>query len=203
MAHASAFRGLSEAYALAGTPIMVRVPSVFDKALSPQSVEDGKPVDPRRLQMGTTLGFPVVYEAMGKLGLDSVAYYMAFALRDQKLGGDIAAAIRAHLLAIKGGTVTDWGEVRLATPEGNEIPWQRLRFDGPQVFLVRTPDDEVEYRSMKGVIEVFLRPEAGQWLVVVFRAPLEMEQSIDLGGLAAVTCGAVTISEEAAESPVE
>ncbi len=76
-------------------------------------------------------------------------------------------------------SLDDW----VVFPSGSKL-WQKLRYTGSQDFCVKDKGGTETFPAMPGVFTVYVLEESGQVVIVAFRAPLSLEQSVGLDQMA-------------------
>ena len=92
-----------------------------------------------------------------------------------KLGG------QASKLSLDG-----WSEVEVGSKK-----WQKLRYTGGQVFCVKDKGGTESFSTMPGVFEVYVMEESNSVVILGFRAPLSLEQPVQLDAMAQAVAGSV------------
>jgi hypothetical protein len=183
---------------LAGTPVAVRVPQVFKDSPLVEGApgKDGNPIDPRRVKP-TVFDLPwlkLTYELMIDQPPDGRLPFYCYvgAVAKNADGAKDPNGIWTAELAGKGGQLTDWSDFQAETPGGQTVAWKKLRFEGPQEFFRVDPTGQEAVAQMPGVLEIYLREDAGQYIVVAWRTPTSIEQQAELAKWAPLVAGCVT-----------
>jgi hypothetical protein len=197
----SEYKNLYGALELKGTPVSIRIPQTFkDQPLVEGNPDkDGKPVDPRRIKPGL-FEFPwlsLTYEgfvdnpAGGKL-----AYYCYLGAVD-KVAKNIPDPTQAWNVEMsgKGGQVTAWADFQGKAQDGQMISWKKFRYVGDQEFYSLDQGGQGTFAKTPGVLEVYLREDAGQLIVIAWRFPASMEQQVDVAKWAPLVTGCVTVKK--------
>ncbi len=197
----SLYQGLYGALQLPGTPVSIRIPQMFkDAPLVAGSVDkDGKPVDPRRISPGL---FELPWLTLTYEGFvdnpqgDKLSYYCYLAAVDKAAKNlpDPAAGWGTELSG-KGGAVVNWAEFQGKSAEGQVIPWKKFRFTGDQEFYSINKAGQGTFVKVPGVLEIYLREDAGQLIVVAWRVPTSIEQQVDVAKWAPLVTGCVTVKK--------
>ena len=217
------FNVLYQATELRGTPILVRVPMKFTQQLVAGAEVEGKKIDPRRVTIPnlSVSGSSLVYEATvadsagGRLPF--YIYLLAIEAdqaetyrtdNPRKLAADKKAAgpgageqprmenggsMIADLAGKSPSSKLVWQDVDCRTPERTSVRWQRLEVDGPQEFHYVDPGGQESFRKLPGHLEVWARYYGGHLLLVVWRVPESLRPAAEVGQLAPLVAGTVSV----------
>jgi hypothetical protein len=185
-----------------GTQISVRLPKTIFK--DPPLVEGapvgGKPVDIRRVKpdkLVTIPGLKLTYEGFVENGGVKLPYYCyvgAVAVSTGEIvdrGGKIQAELAAQP---QHDTLTNWESFLAKTPDGHENQWMKLRFvNKNQEFFTVDKAGQEQFKTMPGVLEVYLHAEPGYGVMIAWRMPTSIEGKVDLAKWAALVAGCVSV----------
>ena len=219
------FRSLFGPTKLPGTPISIRVPTIFRNSYVENSAhkEDGATIRPERVQPPFLQlpGFKVCYEGhsfdpeVGKL-----PYYCYLAAVPAKPGDaeTLAADLQAKLKEQFKDTPDEWSGVDAESPTGKAVQWKKIRVTGDQPFRFFSAGTVIT-KDRPGIFELWICDKSDYVVIVGWRAPASLEgpatpppaptpatllappplvdSKIDLSTMPALTAGTVTV--EAAE----
>jgi hypothetical protein len=194
---AATFNELYAPQALEDTPASVRIPQVFVTA--PMVEGRGNPVDPRQLKPGlVTMAFlKLTYEAYikdDKGGLPYYCYVGAIKAAADQLS-IIPRAMRAELSNKRTTELSDWSDFQGQSPEGREVPWKKLRCVATQEFACTDTAGKVHFKSLPGVLEIYVHEENGCLVVIAWRMPESIEPNVDVTKWAPLMAGCVSIKQ--------
>jgi hypothetical protein len=214
------FNALYAPAELEGTPILVRIPQVFKNPQLVVGTEVAeKPVDAKRAGI-SFLRFPdkgkaktVVYEAFvpDSSGGQQPFYIYATAITDpdtqaalrgpspdrMESAGDLAQTLEKAFP----GKVRTWEDVGCPSPNGNNVPWQKIRAEGDQEFFYIDAQGKAQIQKFPGLIEIYARTEGDCLVLITWRMPSALEGSSNMAQLAQLVCGSLASRGSAAQSP--
>jgi hypothetical protein len=190
---AAASDPLGTAEELPNTRVSVRVP------LCAVAVPDG--ADPRRSKAMPVPGVQQrTYEGFVKDNTEgSIPFYChVIAVETAKVPGqNLAAQLSAALAKAPQGAPAQPTDMQVANSAGKESKWQLTRLVVPaQEFYYKDKAGQESYRPMDAVYEMYTHEEAGFSIMIVWRVPSNIEQSvgkIGLASLAKATAGGVSV----------
>jgi hypothetical protein len=187
-----------------GTPVSVRMPkTVF---LEPPLVEGalvgGKPVDVRRVKPGklvTIPGLKLTYEGFVDTEGVKLPYYCYVGVIDAQ-GGQVleeaANKMRMELAAQRPqDTSLNWQDLRVETPDGSESDWKKLRVENSQEFFTLDKAGQGQFKSVPGVLEIYLHVEAKSGVVIAWRMPAGIESKVNLKKWATLVAECVSVKK--------
>ena len=186
-----------------GTPISVRLPKTL--FLEPPLVEGapvgGKPVDARRVKpekLVTIPGLKLTYEGFVDNEGVKLPYYCYVGAIDMSLGqvvDDPSVKMRAELAGQQQQDTTSWQDVRVEMPDGQDSIWRKLRSESSQEFYTLDKAGQAQFKSMPGVIEIYLRAEAKSIVVIAWRMPSSIEKKINLEKWAKLVAECISVKK--------
>jgi hypothetical protein len=198
----ASFNELYAPLALPNLPaVSVRMPVVMfkDTPLVEGSLVGGKPVDSRRVKplLFELPWLKLTYEGFVDGADGKTPYYCYVAAIDNTAGKvqNPEAGLRTELSGKQPQTLSDWTDVQTPTPEGQAIAWRQLRFVGPQEFCIIDKAGQGQFKTLPGVLEIYLRPEAGYYVLIAWRTPSAIEQQVDLAKWASPVAGCVSVKK--------
>jgi len=194
---------------LPGTHLSIRVPRAFNMSFQEGSVQDGKPIDERRVKIpGLTFpGLAVTYEARVEDSAGGrIPYYLhVFAIpRD-----DTRKFLSASLVASRPDTTGDlyhqiekafadthssWVQIDCPTPNETQLAWQCLRVRGEQPFHYLRSDGRELYAKMPCLLEVYARSEGAYLVLLAWRVPTSVEDAAGIAELGRLVAGTLKVS---------
>jgi hypothetical protein len=183
------------------TPVSVRVPLMFkDSPLVEGAQVNGKLIDPRRVK---PMLFPLPWLRLTYEGfiddpeVGKLPCYCYLGAVDVAGGQarDFTANTLKELKTKPGANVVDWADFTGGTPDGHGNPWKKLRFTGPQEFFTIGKNNQEQFQTMPGVLEIYVHEEAGQYVLVAWRMPAKIEQTVELAKWAPLVAGSVSVKK--------
>ncbi len=197
-------RGLYLPQDVPGTQVSFRLPRnlFLESPLVEGAPVGGKPVDVRRVKpdkLMTIPGLKLTYEGFVDTEGVKLPYYCYVGVIDVQGGQmmeDPSLKMRTELAAQrKGDTVTNWQDVRLEAPDGQESLWKKLRAETQQEFFILDKAGQGQFKSMPGVLEVYLRAEMKYAVVIAWRMPTSIEKKINLEKWATLVAECVSVKK--------
>jgi hypothetical protein len=189
---------------VAGTPVSVRLPKTIflDPPLVEGALVGGKPVDLRRVKPGklvTIPGLKLTYEGFVDSEGVKLPYYCYVGVIDAQ-GGQVVeeAALKIHkeLAAQRPqDTSMTWQDLRVETLDGSEGDWKKMRAESNQEFFTPDKAGQGQFKSMPGVLEVYLRVEAKSGIVIAWRMPASIENKVNLKKWATLVAECVSVKK--------
>ena len=187
-----------------GTQVSVRLPKTIftEPPLVEGALVGGKPVDIRRVKpdkLVTIPGLKLTYEGFVEndgVKLPCYCYVGATAASTGEIG-DSNGKIQAELAAQPPhDTLTNWERFQPETPDGHESQWVRLRFmNKKQEFFTVDKAGQGQFKTMPGVLEVYLHAEPGYAVVIAWRMPTSIEGKVKLAKWASLVAGCVSVKK--------
>jgi hypothetical protein len=161
-------------------PVSIRLPRGFAAA---------PPSDVRRSKPGNISTIPAPKLACEGFIKDAdegqMSYYLFVGVAAGPMSG-IQNALGSPPGLTKAG---DWTDVACDTPNGTTVTWKKLCLTGKMEFYYKAKDGKESYKSLDGIVDVFLREDKGQTLILLWRVPTHIEASIDLAALEPLVAG--------------
>ncbi len=189
---------------VAGTQVSIRMPKTL--FLEPPLVEGapvgGKPVDVRRVKpekLVTIPGLKLTYEGYVDNEGVKLPFYCYVGVIDVPIGQlaeDPSVKMRAELAAQRQPeALTNWQDVRVETPDGQESVWRKLRAENSQEFFTLDKAGQAQFKSMPGVLEIYLHAEAKAVIVIAWRMPTCIEKAVSLEKWATLVAECVSVKK--------
>jgi hypothetical protein len=198
---AAKFNDLYGAQELPGTPVSVRVPQIFkDPPLIEGAQLNGKPVAMDRVRPkfvslpGLKLTYELLVEDADGRKLPFYCYVGAIDTTNGKIK-DPAAALRKELSTSAPKSLGEWEGFTAETPNGQAIPWRKLRCVGNQEFFSVDKGGQEQSVTVPGVLEVYLHEEGKYLVVVAWRTPVSIESKTELAKWAPLVAGCVSVKK--------
>jgi hypothetical protein len=164
--------------------------------------EGADPKRARAFPLPVQAGQQRIYEGFVKdsEGGETPFYCYIIAMEMPKVPGLNLMEQMKNVAAKMPGAAPQLAEVPTASPEGRESKWQMARGPDKMEFYYKGKDGKETLRSMDMVGEMYLREEAGYFLMIAWRVPSHIEQNIGgdvgLAQLAKAVAGAVSIKPQ-------
>jgi hypothetical protein len=178
------FRGLFAPVQIPDAPFTVRIPVIFTDSYTPDSShpDDGAKILPQRMQppfMASQNNIKLMFEGKVKEGNETLPYYVYLGASPVKPGevDKFADAIEKGVKTIlPADQAPTWEAIDADTPMGKAIHWRKMRVTIDQPFFINVEGaDKPEVKTMPGVLELWLH-DAGEYaVVIVWRAPKQIE----------------------------
>jgi hypothetical protein len=197
-------RGLYQPQDVPGTQVSLRLPKILfqESPLVEGAPVGGKPVDIRRIKpqkLMTIPGLKLTYEAFVDyegLKLPCYCYVGVLDIQSGQLVQDPGIKIRAELTGQRQPErVTNWQDVRLETPEGQENVWKKIRAETSQEFFVVDKAGQGQFKSMPGVLEVYVYSESKYIITIAWRMPASIEKKVNLEKWASLVAECVSVKK--------
>jgi len=171
---------------------------------------DDKPVDERRVKIrGLPLpGLAITYEGrVTDSAGGQIPYYLhlfviergkAEKLISSKPAGvqilDNSGKLYQDFLTMCPGLKDSWVEVSCSTPRGEQIAWQKLRATGEQELHYLDRAEKEAYAKFPCAVEVYARVEGDYLVLIAWRVPTSVEQSVEVAELAPLVAGTLQLN---------
>jgi hypothetical protein len=169
---------LGPAEELAGTRVSIRVPRCV--SLLPEGT------DPKRSQAIPAPGAQQrIYEGFVKDsdGGDIPFYCYFIAMELPKAPGvNLLSQMKSVMEKMPGKP--QFAEVHVTSPEGKESKWDMAHAADKSEFYYKGKDGKDSLRSMPDVEEMYLREDAGYFIMIGWQVPANIEQNVGNVGLA-------------------
>lgn len=198
----SKFKDLYDWLQLPDMPaVSVRLPLLFkDPPLVEGAQVDGKVVDLRRVRPEWLIlpGLMLTYEGFVDAAEGKVSYYCyvgAMETHGVEVLDPKSRILREGLDGQQHEALTDWTDFQAQTPVGQTVSWKKLRFVGPQEFFTVDKRGREQFKTMPGVLEIYLHQENGYLIAIAWRMPTSIEQQVDLSKVAAAVAGCARVKK--------
>jgi hypothetical protein len=194
----SKFNVLSPPTSVPDSPVSIRIPQLnennksafgdppatkgFDTPpLTEGAMIDGRPVDLRRVKPNVVnmVDLRATYEGY-ILDRDKGRqhYYLYVAVSSGEIKANIPRNLQSELSQKFNNATQLEDNFDAPTPEGRGIKWKHCRASGNQIFYY-FQNNEGQFPTMQGVVEMFFHEENGQLITLIWRYPSGVEQTIE------------------------
>jgi hypothetical protein len=189
----SKFNVLKPAKTLPGTRVSIRVPDAFKEPLQ----EGAKKVDERRIKPNV-IDFPslvATYEGyIEDANKGKYPYYLYVGVSTDARRDNFPRNLQGELAGKFSDTSTLNEHYKADTPEGRTVEWKQCRGTGNQEFYYVNANGDGKFQPMNGVMELLFLEENDALVILGWRLPTSIEQSLDFKSWINMVAGCVKVA---------
>jgi hypothetical protein len=202
----SKFNILSPPIDVPGTSVSIRIPQKNEaniygfenQPLTEGAIIEGNLVDARRVgpevvslpELKLTFEGFVVDASGGKQ-----PFYLYVAVTSDPRRANYPRSMRVDLRN-KYDDTTELSDLQAQTPDGRSTDWKTCRATGNQDFFYITPDGKGQYLQMPGLIELLFHEDNDLLVILAWRLPTGIEQTINLQKWIRLVAGCVKVKSD-------
>ncbi len=198
----SVFGQMTAAASVPGTPLLIRFPPATE-AVSVAAVPLASDTDPKRYSPPDTGGGPMLHDHKATYegfispseGATQKSYYCYVVAVDaaQHKGRHPKQMLWSQVKKVFPDTTGQWEMITCDTQSGLTSEWSKMRATGLQDFCTKDAEGKLGFAKFAGTVEIYCAEVNGQWVVICWRVPTELEKHINLTEWGPLVAGAVQV----------